>query len=333
MILFQTASGTNNLLLNSLLLAAGLVCLIFGGNWFVDGAAALARVFKVRPLIIGLVIIGFGTSAPETIVSVLATLENKGGLAIGNIVGSNIANIGLILAVSAIIFPVAVNNQLLRKEMPLTIFYTFWFAILVMLDGKLDWVDGILLLVAYIIVFALILRGPEKKQDAEAEEIIEAFEPVAHPPKRWLATLQTVVGLGLILLGASLTVDNASGIARAFGVSEAIIGLTIVSIGTSLPELVSSVVAALKRETDLIVGNVLGSNLFNLGFTGMLIAFISGSNGITMDNQIRFFSTGIMLAFTVLLAPLLFRGMKLTRFEASGCLVAYIGYSIWLFFM
>jgi len=313
-----------------LLLVLGLVLLLGGGNWFVDGAAGLARLFGVRPLIIGVIVIGFGTSAPEMLVSLFAVVEGKGGIAVGNIVGSNIANVGLVMALAAIVFPLVVERSVLRKELLLTILITFLFGVLVMFDGRLDWLDGSALLFAFAAVMVYITGWPRRTSDREAAEMIVESPTIVIPRRPPVAIGQTLLGLALILVGANLTVDNASTIARQFGISEAVIGLTLVAVGTSLPELVAAIIAAWKRETDLIVGNVLGSNIYNLAAIGGLVGVFSGS-GLGIEEQIRFESILIMGALTLLLLPLLHRGSRMDRVE--GVLVAggYLVYTVLLF--
>jgi cation:H+ antiporter len=313
-----------------LLLVLGLALLLGGGNWFVDGAAGLARLFGVRPLIIGVIVIGFGTSAPEMLVSLFAVVEGKGGIAVGNIVGSNIANVGLVMALAAIVFPLAVERSVLRKELLLTILITFLFGVLVIFDGRLDWLDGSVLLFAFAAVMVYITAWPRRTSDREVAEMIVESPTIVIPRRPPVAIGQTLLGLALILVGANLTVDNAATIARQFGISEAVIGLTLVAVGTSLPELVAAIIAAWKRETDLIVGNVLGSNIYNLAAIGGLVGVFSGS-GLGIEEQIRFESILIMGALTLLLLPLLHRGSRMDRVE--GVLVAggYLIYTVLLF--
>lgn len=307
-------------------MALGLALLVVGGNWFVEGAAGLARLLRVRPLVIGMVVIGFGTSAPELLVSLLALAEHKGGIAVGNIVGSNIANIGLVLAAAAVIYPLYVAKRVLRRELPLMALVTLLFAGLIMPDGQLDPLDGLLLGLAFGAVLVYMLGRPAARLDREeAEMIIDS--PTVHPPRRpWRAVAQTVVGLGVILAGAQVTVDNASGLARQVGVSDAVIGLTVVAVGTSLPELVAALIAARKHETDLIVGNVLGSNLYNLGFTGAVVGMFSG-NGLHIEDSVRLGSVGVMTVLTLLLVLLLFRGARLDRVEGAVVLAGYVVYT------
>ncbi|MDQ2806881.1 MAG: calcium/sodium antiporter [Chloroflexota bacterium] len=312
-------------------LIAGLAVLVVGGNGFVEGAAALAQHFRVRPLIIGVIVIGFGTSAPEMLVSLFALADGQGGLALGNVVGSNIANIGLVLAAAAVITPVVVENRVLRRELPLTLGVSLLFAALVAGDGRIDLVDGLLLLTAFLGSLAYILGLlPRRKLDTAAIALV-AGTPISGPALTLRrAGLYTGAGLGLILLGAQITVDQATTIARALGVSDSVIGLTVVAVGTSLPELVAALIAARKHQTDLILGNVLGSNLYNLGFTAGIVGLGAGA-GIGVDPVLRFTSIGMMILFTIVLLPLLRRGHRLDRLEGSLLLLAYLVYTVLLF--
>ncbi|HET9495315.1 MAG TPA: calcium/sodium antiporter [Chloroflexia bacterium] len=327
------------MLLPLVLLAVGLVGLIAGGNLFVDGSAGLARLLNVRPLIIGLVVIGFGTSAPEMLVTLLALLDGKGGIALGNVVGSNIANIGLVMAAAAIVYPLDVHRSVLRRELPLTVTVTLLFSVLLAVDGRIDMLDGVLLLLAFTLSLAYILGMPflpwvgrraARQMEAEVAEIIEESPTVVLPKRPTVAIVQTVGGLALILAGAQFTVDSAATIARQFGVSDEVIGLTLVAVGTSLPELAAGIIAALKRETDLITGNVLGSNMYNLGCTGGLLGLFSGA-GVMAEEQLWYSSNAIMIVLTMLLVPVLLRGQRMTRIEGAIILGGYVVFTLLLF--
>ena len=226
--------------------------------------------------------------------------------------------------------PLYVAKRVLRRELPLMALVTVLFAVLIMPDGRLDGLDGGLLALAFAVVLVYMLRRPATQTDREVAEMI-IDSPTVHPPRRpRIAVIQTVVGLGVILAGAQLTVDNAAGLARQIGISDAVIGLTVVAVGTSLPELVAALIAARKRETDLIVGNVLGSNLYNLGFTGAIVGLFSGS-GLSVEDQVRFGSVGVMTILTLLMVPLLFRGARLDRVEGALVLAGYVVYTGLLF--
>ncbi|MBQ9578275.1 MAG: calcium/sodium antiporter, partial [Ottowia sp.] len=238
---------------------AGLVLLVWSADRFVDGSAGTARHFGMPPLLIGMVIVGFGTSAPEMVVSALAAWQGNAGIALGNAYGSNICNIALILGVTALISPIAVRSQVLRKELPLLAAVTA-LAAWQLADGMVSRADAAVLLVVFaVLVGWSIWQGVRQGDDALADDVAQA--PGAIPLGR--AVFWMLAGLVLLVASSRLLVWGAVEIARAFGVGDVIIGLTIVAVGTSLPELASSVIAARKGEHDIALGNVIGSNLFN----------------------------------------------------------------------
>lgn len=249
-------------ILTYILFALGLAGLFFGGNWLVQGASALALRFRVPPLVIGLTVVGFGTSTPELLVSLQAALAGAGGIAIGNVVGSNIANILLILGISAVIGPIAANPRALRRDLAWMMgaaFATipaFW-------GGMVGRWEGLALTFGILLYIAICLR------QAGSEEA-----PDVAPAPLWRAIAEVVGGLLLLLVGARFLIDSATEIARTFGISEAVIGLTIVAVGTSLPELATSVIAAFRGQREIALGNVVGSNIFNilaiLGITALV---------------------------------------------------------------
>lgn len=236
-----------------LLFGIGLLCLFFGGEYLVRGASAVARHFRLSPMVIGLTIVGFGTSAPEMLVSVQAALEGRPGIAIGNVVGSNIANILLILGVSALIAPLLIPARKLWRDLGFMLAATaiLW---VMLLDGDISRLEGILLLAGLATFLGVaFLTG---KQDSD--EVTLGDIP------QWKAWAMTAAGLVVLVVGARLLVDSATELARGFGISEAVIGLTIVAVGTSLPELATSVIAAIRKQTEIAVGNIVGSNVFNI---------------------------------------------------------------------
>ncbi|SFJ78162.1 calcium/sodium antiporter [Methylophaga sulfidovorans] len=243
---------------------AGFVILIWGADRFVDGAANIATNFGVSPLIVGLTIVGFGTSAPEMLVSALAAIDGAPALGIGNAIGSNITNIGLVLAITLLIAPLTVHSDTLKREFPVLLF-VMALSLVLMLDGDLNRMDGIILFSGFIFTLAgmawLAIKGANKQDPLEAE-----FETEYGSNKMTAkqATFYFVIGLIALLVGSKSLVWGATGIAHLLGVSDLIIGLTVVAIGTSLPELAASVVSALKNEHDIAVGNILGSNIFNI---------------------------------------------------------------------
>lgn len=306
----------------------GLVLLYYGAEWLVRGASELAIRFGISPLVVGLTVVAFGTSAPELVVSVKANLDGAGGMAVGNVVGSNICNIGLVLGVGAAIFPLAIRRQVIRREMPVLLGATVVFLVL-MWDGSLNrWESAILF--AGIIWYVLSSLAAAHQEDLEInedvpDEIIEAAK-TGGPKRVWLNLFLIVLGAVILVVGADLMVTGGENIARSFGVSEAIIGLTLFAFGTSLPELATSVVAALRKHGDIIVGNAVGSCIFNLlavlGLAG-LVAPLDG-DGVTAVHL------GVMLGATVILMPMMWHRMKLDRWEGILLAVGYLGFTAWL---
>jgi cation:H+ antiporter len=236
-----------------LLFALGLVALFFGGEYLVRGATAIAKHFRLSPMVIGLTIVGFGTSAPEMLVSVQAAMAGQPAIAIGNVLGSNIANILLILGISALIAPLIIPVRKLWRDLGFMLLATavIW---VMLLDGNVTRLDGVLLFTGLVIFLATaFLTGKVEPEDANEGDI-----------PQWKAWAMTLGGLVVLVIGARLLVDSSTQIARAFGISEAVIGLTIVAVGTSLPELATSVIAAIRKQTEIAVGNIVGSNIFNI---------------------------------------------------------------------
>lgn len=309
-------------------LIAGLLLLIWSADRFVEGASATARHFAVPPLLVGMVIVGFGTSAPELVVSALAASQGNPSLALGNAWGSNIVNMGLILGVTALIAPIQVRSQVLRKELPLLIGVTALSALLVW-DLGLSRTDAIVLLTAFALLMGWSIREAlTHGDDALAQETDAELQAHAMPLPR--ALLWLVLSL-LVLVGASrLLVWGAVEIAQGLGVSDLVIGLTVVAVGTSLPELASCVAAARKGEDDIALGNVLGSGLFNtlavVGLAGVIAPMDLEPAALTRDLP-------VMAGLTLLLYQM-GRGWRrpgrINRWEGSGLLAVYVGYTAWL---
>ncbi|WP_126976593.1 calcium/sodium antiporter [Frigidibacter oleivorans] len=302
------------------LLLLGLLGLFLGGELLVRGAVGIARTFRLSPLVIGLTVVGFGTSMPELLVSVSAAAGGNPGIAMGNVVGSNIANILLILGVAALISPVRMGFADLRRDHAVMLAATvaLWLAIF---GGLLSRIEGLALVAGLLVFLTLALRSGK---DAPAEAGVDAGD-VLPPPPLWRAGLITLAGLALLVLGARFLVDSATIIARDFGVSEAVIGLTIVAVGTSLPELATTVVAAFRRQADIAVGNVVGSNVFNiLGILG-ITALIAP---IPVDP--RFFRLDVPLALAVSagLVALSWALGRLGRMAGAALLAAYGTYVV-----
>ena len=303
----------------------GFGLLVWGADRFVAGAAALAQQWGVSSLLIGLTIVGFGTSAPEIIVSGMAAWQGSPGLAIGNALGSNIANIGLILGISALITPLVVQSVILRREYPILCIASL-FAYGLLLDGQLDWLDSCLLLTSLIATFAwlIIISQQHDKSCTEIQaDIPEHLSGIA--AGSWF-----MIGLILLLSGSQILVWSATELAILFGMSELVIGLTIVAIGTSLPELATSVMSVIKREHDLAVGNVIGSNLYNL----LAVLPVPGLFATTLiEDTVLIRDIPILLALTLALFILGYRRSgtgRINRTAGALLLSSFIGYQTWL---
>jgi len=309
-------------------LITGIALLVWGADRFVDGAASVAKNLRVPPMVIGLTIVSLGTSLPEMIVAAMAALDGNRDLGIGNVLGSNIANIGLVLGVTALIIPLAVQSMTLRREMPVLMLVTF-LAIALLADGVLSQIDGIILVVGLVLMMGWITRiGMKDRHDPMVEEFTDSI-PDGMSMKS--SILWFIVGLVLLIISSRMVVWGAVEIAHFFGVSDLIIGLTIVAIGTSLPELVASVAGALKGEADLAIGNVIGSNMFNLLAVLAMPALIH-PGAFAPEALIRDFP--IMLGFTIalLVVSMGFKvGGKINRFEGGLLLSGFVGYLYLLF--
>jgi len=312
-----------------LALIVGLVLLVWSAGRFVEGAASTARYFGMPPLLIGMVIVGFGTSAPEMVVSALAGIEGSPGIALGNAYGSNIANIALILGVTALISPIMVHSTVLRKELPILTLLTV-LSIALIADLDLSRLDALVLLLVFGGLMAwTIYQGLKQKDDSLANEIETETAEKAMPLKR--AVFWLVVGLLLLIASSRILVWGAVEIAQIFGVSDMIIGLTIIAVGTSLPELASSVIAARKGEHDIALGNVLGSNLFN---TLAVVGIASSIHPFAVEPETLSRDMVVMGALTIslFLIGYGFRGRRgrINRIEGAILLSTYVGYTGWL---
>ena len=305
---------------------AGLILLVWSADKFVEGSATTASHFGTPPLLIGMVVVGFGTSAPEMAVSALAASQGNPGLALGNAYGSNITNIALILGITALLAPIAVHSQVMRKELPILILVTA-FAGWQLWDGDLSRMDAIGLMLAFVVLIGWsIYQGLRQPDDALAKEMTE--EVNAMPVRK--AILWLVVGLLLLIISSRILVWGAVDLATTFGISDLVIGLTIVAVGTSLPELASSIIAARKGEHDLALGNILGSNLFNtlavVGIAGLIAPMPVAPEVLTRDFP-------VMAALTLVLFAMCygFRGPgRINRIEGSALLLAFVVYTVYL---
>jgi cation:H+ antiporter len=312
------------MLLSVGLLVLGLILLLVGAEWLVRGASVIGLKMGLTPLLVGLVIVAFGTSVPELLVALKAGFAGKGDIAIGNVVGSNIANIALILGVAALIRPLEVQAQVVRREVPLVVIGSILLAVLLMND-VLGRFEGLVLFFALIVYLVVSVHDARAEANPAVEaEYAEAIAPAKRPT--WQYWVLTVIGLAVLAGGAWILVDACVDLARLAGVSEALIALTIIAIGTSLPELATSAVASWKDEGDIAVGNVLGSNLFNilaiLGISALIIPLHMG--GVT------WIDIGVMVAIALLAWPLLRMGLRVTRIDGAILLGSYVAYMTWL---
>lgn len=313
-------------MLDVLMILAGLVLLFFGGEGLIKGAVSLARNFGLSKLLVSAVVIGFGTSMPEMTVSIGAALKGASDIAIGNVVGSNIANILLIVGLAAILCPIWIAGAAVKRDAFVMLGASLALCGLAM-TGMIGFMAGVTMFAA-LMGYIIWSYTQDKKTGAETvqhiEEDIEGTPPLSQA-KGWVFVL---AGLGLLVAGAYILVEGAVSIARDFGISEAVIGLTIVAVGTSLPELATALVAAYRKHSDVIIGNVLGSNIFNilaiLGITAMV-------SPIPVAAQIANYDVWIMLGVAVFLSVYLLRGLSIGRVSGIAMILAYGGYTAWLY--
>lgn len=310
------------ILLYVLLLALGFVLLSKGADVFVDGSASVATKAGIPQLVIGLTIVAMGTSAPEAAVSISSAIAGSAEIAVGNVVGSNILNVLIILGLSATIVPLAVRKISLVLDIPMVLLATVVLFVLG-LFGSINFIGGIILLLIFIGYMAILFinaKKPKKPGELEEEDAPIKVMPV------WKSIIFIVLGLGMIVLGSDVTVDSATALARIFGVSERFIALTIVALGTSLPELFTSVNAAIKGNADIAVGNILGSNIFNilfiLGLTSLIIP-VPFESKFLIDTIVAFVAALLILLFSL-------KSKKLARWAGIVMLVAYVGYFVYL---
>ena len=307
------------------LLIIGFVMLIKGADWFVDGAAGIADKLHIPQLIIGLTIVAMGTSAPEAAISISASVQGSADIAVGNILGSNILNILIILGITSVITPLAVQKSTVKYEIPFVIIISVIFGLIGLFDNSIGFIDGILLWVLFIayIVYLFIMTTKGKIQADESDD----EDNDKKPKKVWQLILFGIIGIALVVFGSNITVNAATEIATMFGMSERFIGLTIVALGTSLPELVTSITAALKKNADIAIGNIVGSNIFNILFvigTSAMITPVAYQNQFLIDS-ILCVATAILLLLLVLN-----KDKKLKRWGGILMLICYAGYFVYL---
>lgn len=322
---FLNSRGFDSIVVNILLLVAGFAMLIKGANYFVEGASGIADRFGIPQIVIGLTIVAFGTSAPEAAVSIGSALKGNTGLAIGNVVGSNIMNILLILGISACITKLKVAKNTAHIEIPFVIFITAVLVILGGVRGKLDLMAGIILLALFVLFFVYLIIVAKKGMNEESKEDVDKEAETKKKSIWWLIVI-TIFGMLGIVAGSDVTVDSASFIATEFGMTERLIGLTIVAFGTSLPELVTSIIASLKGNADIAIGNVVGSNIFNILFILGITAVIK-----TIEYESGFVIDGIIaIAAAVLLFVSVIKKKELGRIAGIVMLVCYAAYFVYL---
>ena len=308
----------------AILIVGGLVLLFFGADWLVKGAVTMALHLGLSPLIVGLTVVALGTSLPEALVSVKASLDNQGGIALGNVIGSNILNIALILGLSALIQPLKVDSHIVKADVPLLVGASFLLMVLLE-DFHISRMEGALLLLG--IVFYVCGNIMTVKRTSPEEDKIEGMEIPEDPSKNLFRDIGFLI-LGLIALafGSSFLVSGAVDLARIWGLSEALIGLTIVSIGTGTPELATALMAAYRKTADIAIGNAVGSNLFNIMFVVGLAGLVAPMDATGIKSSDLY----VMFGLTILLLPTVWTGMVLDRKEGFLFLAVYVAYLYYL---
>lgn len=304
-------------------LIAGLVLLFVGAEGLIRGSSNLAIKIGITPLVVGLTVVAFGTSAPELVVSLKAALLGNSSISLGNVIGSNIANIALILGLAAIIRPLKVNAKVVIREIPIMIIISAIF-IITLIDGEIGFIEGIIFVIGLIVYLFISVKIARKEKNPDIDsEFTEGLKSKMGVP---LSIIFMLAGLGMLILGANLFVQSSVAIAKRFNVSDAVIGLTIVAVGTSLPELITSIVASYKKEADIAIGNVVGSNVFNilgiLGITSIIIPI--SSSGISYIDLI------VMMVSAIILFPISKTGFVISRIEGAVLLIGYFGYIYYL---
>ncbi len=309
-----------------LLFVVGLTALTLGADWLVTGASRVAAQRGVSPLLVGLTIVAFGTSAPELVVSTAATMRGEGGIAVGNVMGSTVANVGLIVGLGALIRPIGVHRKLLFREAPLMILVLLAVMVLAY-NGTIGRPDAMVLMTGFAVYLAYAVRwGTTEIEAEEFKATSEELRAIGQEPRRPLLNwLRVAFGIGLLLAGAHWLVDAATYLAKFYHVPEEVVGATMVAVGTSLPELASTVAAAARGLGDIAIGNVIGSNIFNLGLVLGVAAFID-----PLDLTTKTLATQVVpaMVFCIILLPLVYTGGKVSRWEGLFLLSGYAG---WLY--
>ena len=317
-----------NILLSIMAIITGFGLLIWGAERFVHGAAAIANNLGVPPLIIGLTVVGIGTSAPEILISVIAAYQGNPALAVGNALGSNIANIALVLGITAIVMPITVKSETLQREYPI-MFIIMLVALMLVMDGHLGRIDGAILISGlFVMLYWMIQQGKKQKHDPLEKEFEQEIPEISTQK----ALLWFAIGLVLLIISSRGLVWGSVNIAKAAGISDLVIGLTIVAIGTSLPELAASIVSVLKKEHDIAIGNIIGSNMFNLlvvfGIPGLMSPHITDPAILDRDFP---FMIGLSIALFIMAYG--FKGQgRINRYEGSLLLGSYVTYMVVLYY-
>jgi cation:H+ antiporter len=314
-----------------LFLLGGLVLLVLGAEWLVRGASSIATRLGIAPIVIGLTVVAFGTSAPEMAVSVGASLSGNADVSLGNVVGSNIFNILFILGISAVFSGLAIEQRLIRIDIPLLTVISF-ITLGLALNGSFGRIEGAVFFVALLVYTGWLIRNARRESkavEAEYDSEVASLEGSTAQKPLLVQLFFVVAGLALLVLGARWLVDAATDIAESFGVSDLVIGLTIVAAGTSLPELATSVMAAIRGQRDIAVGNVVGSNLFNLlGVLGASAAI--SKNGVSVADAALRLDIPVMIAATIVLIPICWNGFQIKRWEGILLAVFYVAYVAYL---
>ncbi len=310
-----------------LLLILGLVILIVGGEFLVRGAVGLSSAMKISPLVIGMTVVSFGTSAPELLVSIQSAMSGNPGIAIGNVIGSNIANLALVLGVTVMIFPIVAEQQTKKLDFPIMLFATFLFYIFA-LNLSLEFWEGlvfVLILLGFTYYLIVNSRKNTKKELVEKDEAVG--ELAGAPISTGVSVLFLLGGLVGLYFGSDWFVGGATGIARSFNLSDSVIGVTVVALGTSAPELVASIMAALKKQSDISVGNLIGSNIFNifavLGITSLV-------KPIAVEESVMSFDMWWMIGISLLLVPVLYLGSKIGKLKGAVLVFSYVMYIVFV---
>ena len=325
------------MLIQSILFIAGITGVYFGAEWLVKGSSKLSRDLGIKPIVIGLTVVAFGTSSPELAVSLTASIKGSNDIAIGNIIGSNIANIGLILGISAIVLPLQVERIIMKRELPLMIAISAALYIMA-IDKKIGLIDGVILFTGIIIFVSYQVYNTlnTKRKSGKSTDntvgktcIAESTDKQSPAGRKHLLynILYIVIGLTCLLIGSHILVKSAIFIAGRLGVSEMLIGLTVVAFGTSVPEMATSVVSILRKEADICVGNVIGSNIFNIL---MVIGSVALVKPLNVARETLFFEFPVMLLFSVALIPMIRGNLRVNRLE--GCLLT-AGYFVFIFLL